>query len=494
MKEQVTSLLLLAVAVSAGLCLGGEARIPAPIDAMVPISPAHLDAQTLADDLRSARTRWGLRRFVITNSGAENMKTFDASCAEASRRRGEYIADLRRRLEGTDIELGWWFCPTLRQGADAPGQHVVDCEGHVTPGCCPLDPGFQKAFGLCVEAGCRAGKPFIVFFEDDFETGWHPGVNDLGGCFCPLHLKAFAARFGKPLTAKEIEAAFRAPTKANEPVRQAFADVQRESLVALAKAIRAGIDRADPSIRTCLCQAGKAWHDGDFSEAVTRALAGGTRPAIRIAGSAYGNENKLETLTCAMTHLAYDAMRLPDDIEKLHEADPWPHTRFYSSTTFLGSLIAGAYMRGVENTYLYCSMYDDDPFEDPGYADWFARNRTALAVVRDFRRGARPAGLRLTVDPKEEYLSRIRRPDGHASCLFVHAMWIFGKMGFPTSFGDGEATFLSATTWASASGSPGAAARSAVSRRTARGGPAAPSANAGVRACRSNRRSPSSSR
>lgn len=424
----------------------GQSCGAAPIDAMVPISPAHIDAETLAKDLRMAREKWGLRRFVITNSGAENIKTFDDTCTEPSRLRGEYISDLRKRLAGTDIELGWWFCPTLRQGMNAPGQHIVDCEGHVTPGCCPLDSGFQKAFGRCVEAGCRAGKPFIVFFEDDFETGWHPGVNDLGGCFCPLHLKAFAARYGKPLSAKEIEAAFRAPNKANEPVRQAFADVQRESLVAFAKAIRAGIDRADPTIRTCLCQSGKAWHDGDFSEAVTRALAGKTRPAIRISGSCYSNENRLEVLTCAGSHLAYDAMRLPDDIEKIHEADPYPHTRFYNSTTFLGSLISAAYMRGVENTYLYCSMYDDDPFEDPGYAEWFARNRTALATVRDFRRRAKPAGLRITVDPKEEYLSRIRRPDGHVSCLAAHAMWIFGKLGFPTSFGDGAVTFLSATT------------------------------------------------
>ena len=418
-----------------------------PIDAMVPISPANVNAAVLVKDLRMAREKWGLRRFIITNDGVENISTFDVSCVASCRRRGEEISDLRRRLAGTDIELGWWFSTTLRQGMKAPGQHIVDCDGHVTPGCCPLDPDFQKAYGMCVEAGCRAGKPFIVFFEDDFETGWHPGVNDLGGCFCRLHLKAFAARYGKILSAKEIEAAFRAPDKANQPIRQAFADVQRESLVSFAAAIRAGIDRADPTIRACLCQSGKAWHDGDFSESVTRALAGRTRPAIRLGGSSYCNENKLELLTSAGGCLAYDTIRLPNDIEKLHEADPYPHTRFYNSATFLGSLISAAYMRGVENTYLYCSAYNDDPFEDPGYAEWFACNRTALTAVRDFRFRAKPAGLRVTVDPREEYLTRIRRrPNGHANSLFKHAIWIFGKLGIPTSFGDGEATFLSATT------------------------------------------------
>ena len=55
-----------------------------------------------------------------------------------------------------------------------------------------------------IAATCRAGRPFIVFLEDDYELMWHRGMNGLGGCFCDRHLVAFAERYGKRLPAAEI--------------------------------------------------------------------------------------------------------------------------------------------------------------------------------------------------------------------------------------------------------------------------------------------------
>ena len=42
----------------------------APLDPMVPVNPDMADAKTLAADLRAARERWGLRRFVLTGPHA----------------------------------------------------------------------------------------------------------------------------------------------------------------------------------------------------------------------------------------------------------------------------------------------------------------------------------------------------------------------------------------------------------------------------------------
>ena len=180
----------------------------APLDPMVPVNPDMADAKTLAADLRAARERWGLRRFVLTGPHAVNTQ-FNRTTEETYRRLGERIAEIRGHLTGTDIELGWWLAPTLRQGFGVPGQHVVDCEGHVSDAVCPLDPGFTARLTAGIAATCRAGRPFIVFFEDDYELAWHRGVNALGGCFCDRHLAAFAERYGKRLSAAEIAAAFR---------------------------------------------------------------------------------------------------------------------------------------------------------------------------------------------------------------------------------------------------------------------------------------------
>ena len=420
----------------------GRARSPsAPLDPMVPINPEMTDAKTLASDIRSAYERWGLRRFVLTGPHAVNTQ-FNKTTVDTYRKLGERIAEIRGYLAGTDIELGWWLAPTLRQGFGTSGQHVVDCEGHVSDAVCPLDPGFTDRMTAGIAATCRAGRPFIVFFEDDYELAWHRGMNGLGGCFCDRHLASFAERYSERLSAAEIAAAFRNRTMANEPVRRAFAETQKASLVAFAQAIRRAIDSVDPKIRACLCQSYRVDLDGDTTEAIARALAGGTRPAVRIYGAKYNNENNAAKLPQTLAHAAWSAVTLPKDFELIHESDPYPHNRFFSAASFLGSEIACAFMCGVSDSYLYCSQYLDDPFEDGGYADWFCRNRRRLEAVRDFRAKAHLAGVRVSFDPKEHYLVREPMP-GRKLDFLSDGTYFLGKLGFPYTPVGGEATMLS---------------------------------------------------
>ena len=412
-----------------------------PLDPMVPVNPDMADAKTLAADLRAAQERWGLRRFILTGPHAVNTQ-FNRTDVETYRQLGERIAEIRDCLAGTDIELGWWLAPTLRQGFGTSGQHVVDCEGHVSDAVCPLDSGFTERLTAGVAATCRAGRPFIVFFEDDYELAWHRGMNGLGGCFCDRHLASFAERYGKRLSAAEIAAAFKNRTTENEPVRRAFAETQKASLVAFAQAIRRAIDSVDPKIRACLCQSYRVDFDGDTTEAIARALAGGTRPAVRIYGAKYNNENNAVKLPQTLAHTAWSAATLPKDFEIVHESDPYPHNRFFSAATFLGSEIACAFMCGVSDSYLYCSQYLDDPFEDGGYADWFCRNRRRLEAVRDFRATARPVGVRVSFDPKEHYLVREAAP-GRKIDFLLDGTYFLGKLGFPYTPVGGDATLLS---------------------------------------------------
>ena len=424
------------------VCVVAFCAVARPLDPMVPINPDMADAKTLAADLRSARERWGLRRFILTGPHAVNTQ-FNKTGGEEYRQLGERIAEIRGHLSDTDIELGWWLEPTLRQGREVPGQHVVDCEGHVSDAVCPLDPGFTKRLTNGIAATCRAGRPFIVFFEDDYELAWHRGVNALGGCFCDRHLASFAERFGKRLSAAEIAAAFRKRTAGNEPLRRTFAETQKASLVLFARAIRQAIDSVDPAIRTCLCQSYRVDLDGDTTEAIARALAGGTRPAVRIYGAKYNNENNAVKLPQTLAHAAWSAATLPKDIELIHESDPYPHNRFFSAASFLGSEIVCAFMCGVSDSYLYCSQYLDDPFEDGGYADWFNRNRRRLEAVRDFRAKAHPVGVRVSFDPKEHYL--VREPDSGKKLDFLaDGTYFLGKLGFPYTAVGGDVTVLSA--------------------------------------------------
>jgi hypothetical protein len=97
------------------VALFGAGVMAQSLDPMVPINPDMADAKTLASDLRSARERWGLRRFVLTGPHAVNTQ-FNRTGVEEYRRLGERIAEIRGHLSGTDIEIGWWLAPTFRQG------------------------------------------------------------------------------------------------------------------------------------------------------------------------------------------------------------------------------------------------------------------------------------------------------------------------------------------------------------------------------------------
>ena len=61
----------------------------------------------------------------------------------------------------------------------------------------------------------------MIAIEDDYTLAWGRGLRG-GGCFCERHLALFAKRFGRPLAAAEIAAAFENRTAANLPVRRAF--------------------------------------------------------------------------------------------------------------------------------------------------------------------------------------------------------------------------------------------------------------------------------
>jgi len=302
--------------------------------------------------LRRLHDDYGFKRFVLI--GPFQRDEFGGATLRDYEQLGESIAWARRQLADlADVELGWWLVPTLRAGGGKLGQPIMNSDGTSSAGNCPLSPDFAADLQAKVAACVKRGKPRIVFIEDDYTLCNNPGQTRMRGCFCPLHLKAFAARVGKAYTGVQVAALYDNPTEANRPLREAFAFVCRDSLATLADAVRKAIDGVDPTVRVCLCQSGCCDLDGDDTEAVARAFAGGTRPMVRIRGASYMNESSAASLPGTTAHLFWSAQHLPSDIELIHETDPYPHTRFYASTYFLGSELCAALMAGAQGSYYY---------------------------------------------------------------------------------------------------------------------------------------------
>jgi len=392
-------------------------------------------------ELKRMKTEFGLDEFIFTGPGPTFCRLNRADVA-AYERVGRQIATAKTALAGKGVKIGWWCEPTFVCGTEEKGQRIMDCDGNRADAICPMDE--QAADDWCAKmtAGLRIAHPYLVFIEDDYTLSNHGGLNAMKGCFCPLHLAEYAKRVGRRYEAKEIAALFRHPTDANAPLRKAFADLSRDSLVGFARKIRAAVDAVDPTTRVCLCQSGFVDVDGDSTEAIARALAGGTRPMVRIFGAGYYNENEPSALPVTLAHTFWSAQHLPSDIELVHESDTYPHNRFYNSTLFIESEIAGAVMAGVSGSYFYGTQYLDDPIEDTGYVAMMRANRARFGVVATLRAKMRPVGVRAIYTPAEVYM--IRETAKPAACGMLQASVSFlAKLGFPmTTTEDAPAAVL----------------------------------------------------
>lgn len=402
---------------------------------VVPIERFPLGVDNIANELKKIRERTGLRRFLIIGAGFNETMHLPFS-DDVFPQVGRDISKIAKELEGTDIKLSWWCQPTIRYVSnftlmeDAWGNKSIDHKN------CPLDEEFIQDWLNKIHSVIERCNPEFVVIEDDFTTSWARGLKGSGGCFCKHHLKLFEKNYGKWLNSEEIWDAFVNRTQENEKIRKAFAYTQRESLVSLAKRVRAEIDKVNPNIRTLFCEPGGADIDGDIAEAVTRAFAGGTRPAIRQCGTVYSAETTPATIPAIISHAVWTTERLPRDIETFYEADTYPHNRFFASANQLTSMMAGVLMAGSSSFQYQCTQYLDNPFEDDGYATRYLELLPRFQKIRSFifENDARLAGVKFVWSPKSKALMRggaVNHDGDVGDQLLYWQSYFFSKMGIP---------------------------------------------------------------
>ena len=423
-----------------GQVLPSSVAVASGMNPVVPVFYRMLGVERTCDELRRINAATGLRRFFLCGP-CFNDVMFGPFPDSLYAKIGEDVAAVKRALADTDIEISWWCSPSIRYFSDFPS--IEDSAGHKSQDNkkCPLDESFAADYAAKVQSVAKA-HPAMICIEDDFTLSWGRGLNG-GACYCKRHLAEFAKRHGRALSAKEIAEAFRSRSAENLAVRRAFADTVRESLVSLAHKVRAAVDEVDPSIRIMVCEAGGADKDGDAIEAVARAFAGATRPAVRPRGAIYSAETTPATIPGALAHAVWTIERLPKDVETFFEADAYPHNRFYSSASQLLSMMAGATMAGGDDFLFYCLQYLDDPLEDPGYANAFLALKPRLDAVRRFiaEHEARLSGARIYW--RAEDLSLTRGYGYSHGQQLSSAAYMLSKFGIPyTTRADGGGPVL----------------------------------------------------
>ncbi len=256
----------------------------------------------------------------------------------------KYIA-FRDELKKRGVECGVLVQATIGHGTPLGDQLTFSPYINLTDGkesiiTCPYDEGFVDHFRDVMEKLARL-SPKLIMVDDDFRLMHaRPGR----GCACPRHMAAFNKRAGTSFSREEL---YEALAKEDETARrygEIFAEVQNDSRIKAAEAMREGIDRVDPTLQGAFCTCGI--EDGGE---IAKILAGRGNPSImRINNGNYSNERMPRTLTRS---LGRAAMQIALDCNRadvyLAETDTFPRNRHSVSAHTMHTQYVGTILEGV---------------------------------------------------------------------------------------------------------------------------------------------------
>lgn len=415
------------------------------INPLVPVKFFHNRKESIYRQILELKEKYGLQRFLICEP-TDEVKLSGFPKPSAYQKIGELILEIKSKLAPHDIEIGWWCAPSIRSGYDSRFQNITDLNGKVSDASpCPLDPVYREEFSDNIATVVRIAKPTIIQFEDDFELSWQP-PNVTFGCFCPRHVAEFSEREGKNYTRESLLDLFKTNSEESIRVRRKWSKLSCDTLVDFALLIREKVDLEEPATRISLCQSSLADFDGDFTEAVTRAFAGSTKPLVRLYGSSYSSD-KSAPLPADIFHAMYSKQHIGDDIECMHESDSYPHTRFFMSASKLKSLMTAAFAYGFDNSLFYGSQYLDNMLEEKGYFEMFRNERNRLSALKKAVKNTYVVGPRMYHDPSSHALVPYKpKVSGWFGIpLDAQNSWVdvFGRFGIPYTAKESPVTAIS---------------------------------------------------
>lgn len=235
-------------------------------------------------------------------------------------------------------------------------QRITGFDGTVSRACfCPLDKDFMDYVRQMISVFSQESPDFFLV-DDDVRLDNHSPVR--WACACPLHVNLFNNFAGLEYSREQIFEAMGRDDELGQAVRRQWQDAGDESLLMLARIIRETIDQINPDIRCGKCTSGGK---STFrTAAIARALAGSTKPFIRLAGAYYCAEG-YAYFADVMTTLAAQSSLLDKDIELLSESDTCLHTRYHTPVKTLRGHVAGSILAaGIDTPYTWI----------PGILEW----------------------------------------------------------------------------------------------------------------------------
>lgn len=304
---------------------------------------------------------------------------------------------------------------------------------------CPSDEGFQKYIENQL-ATIAKQKPQVIMIDDDFRLMYRDGK----GCACPHHMAAFNHAAGTDLTREELYKILQGGPNVDTATCDHYTDIyvntQRESLLAGARAMRAGIDSVNPSIPGIFCSVG---HTTEFGAEIAQILAGEGNPTVvRINNGNYTPEGARW-----LSRVAYRAAQQSEVLRKdvdviLAETDTCPQNRYSTGAQslhahFTASILEGA--AGAKHWITRLSTFE--PRSGKAYRNKLAKNKGFYETLAKMVPEIKWQGCRIPLPVKPDYGFK---HEGWYSPSDAWSACVLERLGLPIYFSSapGGAVFL----------------------------------------------------
>lgn len=253
-------------------------------------------------------------------------------------------------------------------------------------------------------------------------------ITGRGGCFCPRHIAEFNRRTGRDFNRETLSRAL-----ADEPEkwRKPWDDLQRDSVVGLAKTIRAALDTVNPATPVFFCECGL---DVGHAPHMIRALsAPGQKPVLRINNGAYLCDS-LSWMPYWMMRTMWQVCALPKEYTLLSETDSCPQNRYSTAASIIHLHYAWSTLVGCRGAKLWITQLSNyDPETGKPYRDVLASHAGFYDGIAEMRPEWDGFAEVLPNTPEKAALAH----SYETWTVFPRPTWgcdVFSFMGIPFSF------------------------------------------------------------
>lgn len=328
-------------------------------------------------------------------------------------------------LRSRGFQVGAWLAPTIGYGMPfygdneaatdfthikrlrsekvpgSPGMELdrVDfglAEGETPGAFCPLDERFRKEFIKMITALVSLGIQ-TVMLEDDFTLGGGKFWQDIG-CACDRHLSRYAKAVGAPMTRAEI--AKKVFCGGKNRFRDAWMDLQRQTLSDFCREIEKAVHAIDPEVRIGLSANGSSFEmEGVTIDELEMIIAGNTKPFLRLTGAPYWKQ--MMTVAPTIESIRLQSVWCDESkIELVTEGDTYPRPRHWIPSALLEGYDMILRADGHTHTILkYMLDYNSSPNYETGYISRHAKNKAHYEEIERRFGGKRTVGLQLFERP-----------------------------------------------------------------------------------------------